>query len=218
MARLPRDVTQAINSQLPKEIGKKVEAMVLKEFEVIKKAMIQEFEMHPVTIEIDSGPNSSNTSGTLGGYGNLFTFIGFEDGENPLRQVRARLKETILRKTSYKNGVFDFITTEPTKEELYSMTPLPWISGQRSWMDGIETGLSGLGFYLYKEGKSISKSRSGPAIQLKGGKKSESAFGSNTTGGAIGLQRSRYQRVSYISSILRNFNKSIDRLRASTLR
>ena len=29
------------------------------------------------------------------------------------------------------------------------MTPLPWAVGQRSWMDGIETGLSGLGFYLY---------------------------------------------------------------------
>ena len=53
MAKLPIDVTRAINSQLPKEIGKKLEAMVLKEFEVIKKAMIQEFEMHPVTIEIE---------------------------------------------------------------------------------------------------------------------------------------------------------------------
>ena len=218
MAKLPIDVTRAINSQLPKEIGKKLEAMVLKEFEVIKKAMIQEFEMHPVTIEIEGGINSSNTSGTLGGYGNLFTFIGFEEGENPLYEVRARLKETVLRKTSYKNGVFDFITTEPTKEELYSMTPLPWITGQRSWMDGVETGLSGLGSYLYEQGKNIAKSRSGPAIQLKGGKASESAFGSNTTGGAIGSQRSRYKRVSYMSSILKNFNKSVYRLRASTLR
>lgn len=217
MAVLPRDVKKSINSQLPKEVGKKIEAMVLEKFEIIKNAMIQEFESHPVTVEIDSGPSSSNISGTLGGYGNLFTFIGFSDGDNPISEVRDRFEKTLIRKINYKNGVFNFITTEPTKSELYAMTPLPWAVGQRSWMDGIETGLSGLGSYLYKEGKEISKSRSGPAIQLKGGKKSESAFGGSSTGGAIGLQRSRYSRVSYISSILKNFNKSIERLRNSTL-
>ena len=106
---IPADVQRSINAQLPKEIGKKVEAMVLKEFEVLKNNMIQEFEMHPVTIEIDAGPNASNTSGTLGGYGNLFSFIGFEQGTDPLAKVRSALEKTIVTKLKYKDGVWDFI-------------------------------------------------------------------------------------------------------------
>lgn len=202
---LPSDVIRSINSQLPREIGKNVEKIIIKEFEKVKKQMLNEFEYHPITIEIEAGPSSANTSGTLGGYGNLFSFIGFTDGENPLVDVRKRLQETTIKKVSYKNGEWTFITTEPTKDELFAMTPVPWATG-RSWMDGIETGLSGLGFYLYDLKKDFGNaSKSGTAIQLKGGKKSEGAFGSGSTGGAISKQRSRYKRVSYISKILRNF-------------
>lgn len=199
------DVIRSINSQLQREIGAKVEAIVIKEFEAIKQQMIDEFENHLITREIEAGESSSNISGTLSGYGNLFTFIGFQEGDNPLSEVRRRLEATTIRKTSYREGKWEFITTEPTKEELFAMTPLPWASG-RSWMDGIETGLSGLGYYLYIRGKDLKGSRSGPAIQLKGGKKSDSAFGGESTGGAIKNQRSRYKRTSYMSKILRNFN------------
>jgi len=198
-------VIRSINSQLQREIGAKVEAIVIKEFEAIKRQMIDEFENHLITREIEAGESSSNISGTLSGYGNLFTFIGFQEGDSPLSEVRRRLEATSIRKTSYRAGKWEFITTEPTKEELFSMTPLPWASG-RSWIDGIETGLSGLGYYLYIRGKDLKGSRSGPAIQLKGGKKSDSAFGGDSTGGAIKNQRSRYKRVSYMSKILRNFN------------
>ena len=214
---LSSQVKRSINNQLNKEIGKNVNSIVVKEFQKIKNIMVQSFESHPVTKEISAGPNSSNTSGTLGGYGNLFTFIGFDDSDSPIQPLRDRLEKITIRKVGYKNGVFSFITNEPTKEELFSITPMPWASG-RSWLDGIETGLSGLGYYLYKKGQDLKSSRSGPAIQLKGGKKSESAFGSESTGGAILSQRSRYRRVSYISSILREFNKSIERLRNSTIK
>lgn len=214
---LPGDVKRAIKSQLNDEIGAEINKIVIKEFEKIKNAMIEDFDSHPITKEIEAGPNSNNASGTLGGYGNLFTFIGFDESDNPISPIRDRLLKTTIRRINYKNGIFNFITNEPSREELFSITPMPWASG-RSWLDGIETGLSGLGFYLYKSGKDIKGSRSGPAIQLKGGKKSESAFGSQSTGGAISQQRSRYKRVSYISSILRNFNRSIERLRNSKLK
>jgi hypothetical protein len=217
MAKLPIDVTKAINNQLDKNIGIKVKEMVEREFEAIKQRMIDEFENHPVTIEIDAGENASNSSGTLGGYGNLFSFIGFQDGDDPLKEVRAKLNQTNITRLKYKNGVWNFLTNEPTKEELFALTPIPWASG-RSWMDGIETGLSGLGFYLYREGKDFGASRSGPAIQLKGGKTSEKAMGGGSTGGAISMQRSRYTRTSYMSSILGNFTKSIERLRAKNLK
>ena len=48
-----------------------------------------------------------------------------------------------------------------TAREIFEITPLPWANG-RSWAKGIESGLSGLGYYLKKES---SKSRSGLGIQ-----------------------------------------------------
>jgi hypothetical protein len=200
---ISQSVIRSINSQLQREAGSRIENIVIKEFSVIKERMMEEFENHPVTMEIEAGPSSANISTTLGGYGNLFTFIGFPEGDDPISVIRRRLQETNIRKTSYKGGKWEFITTEPTREEIFAITPLPWANG-RSWVDGIETGLSGLGYYLYESSKDFNSSRSGPAIQLKGGKKGEKSFGGGT-GGAIKNQRSRYRRTSYISKILRDF-------------
>ena len=215
---LPRDVKNSINRQLPKEIGKRFEMTTRREFEIIKAKMILDFNSHPVTREIEGGPNASNASGTLGGYGNLFSFIGFPSGADPIGPVRSRLMQTTIRKIKFSNGIMEFMTTEPTREEVFSITPLPWANG-RSWLDGIETGISGLGAYLYDRNKDFgNKSLSGPAIQLKGGKTSESAFGNESTGGAVSLQRSRYKRVSYVSGILREFRVSALALQKRTIR
>jgi hypothetical protein len=216
MATIPPDVRRSINSQMPKQMGKKLEKITREQFQKIKNEMIQSFDAHSVTQEIEAGASSSNTSGTLSGYGNLFTFIGFQSGSDPIEPIRQRLQETFLKKVGFKNGRLNFISTEPTRKELFSMTKISSfrddMEGGRSWLDGIETGLSGLGSYLYRDGQDISGSRSGPAIQLKGGKKSEKAFGEGSTGGAIENQRSRYRRVSYISEILKTYRQKLARL------
>lgn len=218
---IPKDVKNSINRQLPREIGSEVKKIVFKQFDILKMAMVDQFLNHPVTVEIQNGVNASNTSNTLGGYGNLYTFIGFPDNYDPIQPIEDRLMETTLQFIGYSRGMFQFTTTEPTREEIFSMTKISAfrneMTGGRSWVDGIETGLSGLGYYLYKKGKDISGSRSGPAIQLKGGKKSESAFGGETTGGAISKQRSRYKRTSYLSSILKEFQASLNELRRMKL-
>ena len=60
---------------------KKLRIVALREVEVeikkIQREMISEFENHPITRELEMGPGGQNISGTLGGKGNLFTFIGF---------------------------------------------------------------------------------------------------------------------------------------------
>ena len=47
----------------------------------LKGAALADFDRHPVTVEIEKGPDATNTSGTLGGVGNLFSFIEMEIGQ-----------------------------------------------------------------------------------------------------------------------------------------
>ena len=57
--------------------------------------LLDAFENHEITKEIEAGPGASNSSGTLGGYGNLFTFIGFDRGQDPISPIRSLLARSI---------------------------------------------------------------------------------------------------------------------------
>ncbi len=166
-----------------KEVNKKVNEA--------KREMVAEFNSHPVTKEIEMGSKAENISGTLGGYGNLFTFIGFEKGEDPIAPIRSMLEKIIVSYESVNKGRFIFKIQYPSKEELFTISPMPWASS-RSWLQGIELGMSGLGSYLYKGSSTISKSRSGSAVQIK----------SN-------LGRGRFKNTQYISNIIKKFTTKI---------
>jgi hypothetical protein len=221
MSAIPKDTQREVNAQLSKNVGKQLEVGARREFQKVKLSMLDEFESHPVTQELEAGPASGNTSGTLHGYGNLYTFIGFPNNYNPLGQVRLLLQATQLRKIQMnKRGGVEFVTTEPTRQQLFNITGFSdfrvEFEGARSWLDGIETGISGLGFYYFDLSRSFNTKRgAGHAIQLGGGKKTEKAFGGGSTGGSVGRQRSRYKRVSYISGILKNFAKRVYQLNRS---
>jgi hypothetical protein len=151
------------NRAFKREVFSKVQ----KEFKKKKITLIESFNDHPVTKEIERGPTASNESGTLGGYGNLYSFIGFIAGTTPTSQLRGVLqRRTSLRKTpkiSSRGAKMNFVYTveTPSEAEITAVTPMPW-EGGRSWAYGIERGISGLGFYVYKKWKT---SRSGDAIQ-----------------------------------------------------
>ena len=152
--------------------------------------MVQAYEEDPVTVEIDGGVYSSNSSSTLGGKGNLFSFIGFEEGSDPTQPVKQLLRNKInFSVKALTNGNFKIEIAAPTKETLYSISPIPWNPG-RSWLDGIEKGISGLGSYVYKESPA---SRSGKGIQT------------NTSVGG------RFSNRSYMSTILKEFQKNVSR-------
>lgn len=130
--------------------------------EKVKKNMIQAFLKLPITQEIMGGPDASNISGTLGGYGNLFSFIGFSEGDDPIAPIISLLEQTSYRFTNMsKQGSLQVIVTMPSAKDIFSVTPLPWAPGI-SWAQRIEVGLSGLGQYLQK---SSPASRSGGGIQ-----------------------------------------------------
>ena len=145
-------------------VQRMVRNIVKEEVEKEKALFRAEFESHPVTQELDGGENAANISGTLGGYGNLFSFLGFNNGSNPTGPVKTLIQKINLGNfVKSKGSTFQFKVNIPSKEEFGAVSRLPWESG-RSWLLDIERGISGLGAYLYGR---FASSRSGSGIQSK---------------------------------------------------
>lgn len=133
-----------------------------------QKQMVDDFESHPVTKEISSGSKGKNSSGILSGYGNLFSFIGFDDGSDPISPLSSIFKSKInyIVKKSGNAGRFIITVDYPSQEALEQNAQVKWMGG-RSWIDGIEKGISGLDKFLYKDAGILNNSRSGTGIQSK---------------------------------------------------
>jgi len=146
-------------------VKQKLTEIVNIEIEKQKLILLSDFAAHPVTQELQAAENATNISSTLGGYGNLFSFIGFFKGTDPISPVLALLNTISLKKNGVKfsNGVYQFKISVPSKEELGAVTRMPWEAG-RSWLFDMEKTISGLGSYLYAASEA---SRSGTGIQTK---------------------------------------------------
>jgi hypothetical protein len=194
MAKLPIDVQNALKRQAPKALRRDFEKDINKKFKDLKNEMIKEFLTDPVTIELLEGSGASNISGTLGGISNLFAFIGFNSGEQPISPILNMLEGTqiIYKQEVKQRGIgVEFEVSLPTAEDIFMVTPLPWASG-RSWAEGIERGLSGLGYLLRK-----SDGRSGVAIQSRVKK----------------VRSGRFQNRPYISSLIKRYRKRFENLK-----
>jgi hypothetical protein len=175
-------------------------------FEPAVEQMRQDFDNHPVTREIENGNASDNISDTLIGVKskdnpqNLFSFIGFENGSDPVSPIRNILDEEnesgpkvkYIRGSQQDGLRFKFAFTPPSKEEMFNETPMPWAEGL-SWADRIEKGIPGITHFLSKPG--IKGSRSEGGIQVD----------ANISPGA------RFRNVSYISGIINKFLENIRR-------
>ena len=190
-----REVQNAIKNQVPRVGKAALKKEINTKFKKIKKEMIQEFLSLPVTQELLGGPDAPNISGTLGGVTSLFAFIGFDSGDQPIAPILNALERTQLqylkelKQTNKVGGVFT--VTLPTAEQIFSITPMPWAIG-RSWAQGIETGISGLGFLLRKKGKG----RSGVALQSR-----------------VKVRGGRFRNTAYISSFIRKYEKRFQNLK-----
>ena len=190
-----REVQNAIKNQVPRVGKSALKKEINTKFKKIKKEMIQEFLSLPVTQELLGGPDAPNISGTLGGVTSLFAFIGFDSGDQPIAPILNALERTQLqylkelKQTNKVGGVFT--VTLPTAEQIFSITPMPWAIG-RSWAQGIEKGISGLGFLLRKKGKG----RSGVALQSR-----------------VKVRGGRFKNTAYISSFIRKYEKRFQNLK-----
>ena len=177
-------------------ITKKVHSMVNQYVQNSQAQMINEYENHAVTKEIESGPDASNISNTLGGVGNLFSYIGFEEGSNPTEIVKKILEDSVEVvnrpevSVKGKDLKINFPVSAPTMEEIESMTPMPF-EGGRSWTRGVEKGISGFSNYIFR--KFIKNSRSSTGIQ------SESE-----------IRSGNFKPSPYLSLILKKFYSKIN--------
>ena len=191
-AKINNNALKAIvNKQVGPIVGKHAQKKVEQIVEKARKQMIQDFESHPVTQEIEMGPEGYNQSGTLGGYGNLYSFIGFEEGMDPIAPLRRILKKAINIKSipaSQRSMLLEFVVELPSKEDLINASPMPWMSG-RSWVEGVERGISGLGNYI---NTTSFKSRSGEGIQSK-----------------TKIRGGQFRNTKYLSKILNDLRKNI---------
>jgi hypothetical protein len=160
-------------------------------FEDLKREAVKNFLEHPITMELNAGENAQNISNTLGGRGNLFSFIGFENGADPIAPVEALFKRLLsikLRKinATSRNIRASFTVTHPEIKDFDNAARMPWSS--KSWVRGVEDGISGFNYYLFKRAEA---SRSGTAIQVDGKIRSAS-----------------FKRMGYITEVINNFRKN----------
>lgn len=162
--KLKEEVANSFEQSLKKE------AIIFAE-EILKENLnqyINEIQDHPVSKELDNGPDGENISNTLNGKENLFAFIGFDSQDKPVDDLTTLIKQnTFLDKKSIfdkKNFQLKFNIFTPSLDEIKSQTPLPFERG-RSWVKGVEDGISGFGYYVY--GLVFPSSRSGRGIQSK---------------------------------------------------
>tara|TARA_R100000808_G_C2153345_1_gene163438 strand:+ start:4112 stop:4708 length:597 start_codon:yes stop_codon:yes gene_type:complete len=146
-----------------KEFQKNAEDLARKKFKQAKTQFLDEFDNHSVTKEIEGGPNGSNISGTLVGYGNLFSFIGFEESANPTQAVRNFLQSFIKMTPSKKarGAIKEFNVNIPNMKD-FNFAKMPWESGN-NWVRSVEMGISNFSYYMNKASKA---SRSGKGIQI----------------------------------------------------
>ena len=169
-----------------KKLQKQFDQEAFKKFNTAKAIMLRELDNHAITKDLQGSGDSG-----LVPRGTLFGFLGFMEGEDPVGPLRDLL-ETKCTMTFFKNQTNSvtrtYVAQVPNKEELYAATPLPWASG-RSWLKGIEQGLSGMGNYIDSDSD---YSRSGEGLQTENA----------NLGG-------RLKNTSYRSTILNNFKKRL---------
>jgi hypothetical protein len=183
-----------ISSEPERKVHQRVNAAFIRK----RNELISNFNNHPVTKEIEAGASAANISGTLGGYGNLFTFIGFDAGSSPVSIVRSMLEfnTRLIRKPTVtvrkKSVSYSYRIKSPDMKQLDSASPMPWEPG--SWLRRIEKGISGLGNYIYHT-YIVPTSRSGKGTQS-----------------SREMRTAMYTRTIYMSAILKTFKTGWGRL------
>lgn len=170
-----------------------VDTFVKKNFEKNKNLLLSEFSNHRITVELKNGPSASNISDTLGGRGNLFSFLGFFSSKSPTQELEALLNNIYIRRTTRRGKVYYYKINLPTPSQIADATKMNWGSGT-SWAYAVENGNfngdAALSHYIYKTWAS---GRSKKGVQIEGV-----------------YSESEFSPKPYLTVIFENFQKRIN--------
>jgi hypothetical protein len=125
-----------------------------------------------VSVEIASGPNAPNSSNTLNGYGNLFSFLGFNVGSTPISDLTTDIEKTIRvykskpKKMTLPDGTITYsfrVRSFGDTDVESSKYNTPW---GPNWILAIIEGMPNFSYYLSKP-SGAKNSRSGTGVQIK---------------------------------------------------
>jgi hypothetical protein len=137
---------QVVRSKGFHDVAKK-EALVI--FNEAKVELLNRFDNHPVTIELERGVNGVDNTGLLqGAHGDLFSFIGFDSTDRPIDALRDDIKSIrFIDKPIVTDSGVAFTNNALSLDDILYRHKMPWESG-RSWLVGIEQGIRGLSYYV----------------------------------------------------------------------
>jgi hypothetical protein len=198
----------ALRKEIERQSGKlvtpKIAPLFNKQFAEAKKQMLKDFDNHPVTEEILAGPELQNSQFVDTSHGgNLFSFLGFDEGENPVEDLREILDEETVKGSIEQTIGNDSIkykmeVSVPNMDDIKSQTQNLSRWSTRSWVDAIQRGIRGFPSYLFNA-LGFKGSASGTAIEAKNKK----------TGSTVNVRGGSFKGVKYLSTILQDFKDNI---------
>ncbi len=189
-----RDIEKQVHESIKKQSRLVADKQADLLYRRAHRNLLRDFDKHPITAEILAGNTAVNFSDTLEGYGNLFSFIGFRAGTDPINPLRQVLEEGVsMRPMGYRAFAWHYKITLPSRGKLEAATPMPW-EGGNSWAYAMEQGMSNLSYYMYKRTNS---SRSKTGIQA------------GDEGWEINEDIS-FQKTKYLSELFQSFRETVD--------
>lgn len=211
-------VLQAELRRQSKKITPAVEAAIEKRFDSYKAGLMNEFEKHDVTVDLEGGPlgkshlvnvgdiadrkGSKNNTGAARG-GNLYSLLGFTDGTEPIEELREILQDEVVLDDAVSvsgNGAKIQIQKRvliPTLADIKTRTTNP-VWTDRSWVDLVERGIPWFQSYLFKSTGFGDRSESGTGIEAK-----------NLNGSLKRVRSEIMPAVPYLSKMLAEFKQKI---------
>lgn len=199
-------IRQQTAKQAHKTIVSRADRALNNKFEKNKENFLREIEDDQVSQELAAGNSAPNLSLTLGGNGNLFSFLGFSEGDAPIENLINYLRSAIRKTESKIASVGTDITIRssviiPSAEELESLNgpgePAHITDDypNSGWIRAVRRGQGGYTRYLYDVIREFRTSRSGTAIQIKG----------------LVRQGSMLPKTSFFTKQVANFRKNLNK-------
>lgn len=173
-----RLLREAVAKQGKRVLTAKMRPIIEMDFKVKKQQFLNEFDQHPVSKEIEAGPHAFSSFSSLAhAGGNLFSFLGFSEGQKPIKALREYFKDNInlkdTRRTRVKgrNIIFETPVEFPTVEEVDEFAASDSETSLARWDDRsftqiLSRGVPGFPNYLFND-EGFPNSESGTAVQVK---------------------------------------------------